>query len=153
MLLRLCVVIGLLLSGPAWAADVVYPDGVEVVQTQQPFARYLAQLKTAIGANKMGIVGLACATCGAKNIGVKIAENRVVMIFNPHFAVRMLKASIPAGVEAPLRLYLVEQADGSAVLSYQKPSRVFAPYKNPELDQMALELDQIVAAIVAQAGR
>jgi uncharacterized protein (DUF302 family) len=70
------------------------------------------------------------------------------MIFNPHFAVRMLKASILAGIEAPLRLYVTEMKDGTAQLSYEEPSLTFKPYGVKELDEMARELDQIVKDIV-----
>ena len=101
----------------------------------------------------MGIVGDACATCGAKSIGVTIPGNRVIMIFNSHFAVRMLGASVAAGVEAPLRLYVTERADGSARLSYRLPSHVFAPYAVADLDAMARQLDGIFAKIVEAAGR
>ena len=152
MVARLLVVLGLFMISPAWADSMAYPKDVQVVETNQPFLAYVDKLKAAIGQHKMGIVGLACATCGAKSIGVTIPGNRVIMIFNPHFAVRMLKASVPAGVEAPLRLYVTEEPDGSAVLSYKKPSQVFAPYKNAELDKMAGELDQIVSKIIAAAA-
>jgi uncharacterized protein (DUF302 family) len=64
----------------------------------------------------------------------------------------MLKASIPAGVEAPLRLYLSERADGTARLSYRLPSHVFAPYGSADLDEMAKELDAIFARIVKAAA-
>ena len=86
----------LLISKPVYADKTSFPADVSVVQTGQPFAAYMKKLLAAIAANKMGVVAQACATCGAKAIGVTIPENRVVMIFNPHFAVRMLKASIPA---------------------------------------------------------
>jgi uncharacterized protein (DUF302 family) len=153
MRIALLALFGLLMVTPVRAADMAFAKDVEVVETGQPFLGYLEKLKAAITANKMGVVGLACATCGAQNIGVTIAENRVVMIFNPHFAVRMLAASVPTGVEAPLRLYLTERDDGTAVLSYRKPSLVFAPYSNAELDVMAKELDRIVARIVSDAAR
>lgn len=152
MRIAILAIIGMLMTAPAGATDRVFPEDVQVIETGQPFLAYLDKLKAAITANKMGVVGLACATCGAKNIGVTIPENRVVMIFNPHFAVRMLAASIAADVEAPLRLYLTEQTDGTAILSYRKPSRVFAPYRNAELDRMAQELDQIVARIISAAA-
>lgn len=152
MRLHFVVLVALLMATPSYAADMPYPKDVQIVNTGQPFLAYVDKLKAAIKANKMGIVGLACATCGAKAIGKTIAGNRVIMIFNPHFAVRMLNASIPAGVEAPLRLYVVEEKDGSAVLSYKIPSQVFGPYKNTELDEMASELDQIFRKIVKDAG-
>ena len=127
-----------------------YP-GTKVVETGKPFARYVNDLKAAIKANAMGLVAEACATCGAKAIGVTIPGNRVIMIFNPRFAVRMLAASEAAGIEAPLRLYVTEQPDGAARLTYRLPSRVFGAYENADLDKMGAELDVIVAKIAADA--
>ena len=142
-----------LLAAPAWAGTPAPFCGTQVIDTGQPFDAYVKKLSAAIKANKMGIGGDGCATCGAKSIGVTIPGNRVLMIFNPHFAVRMLKASIPAGVEAPLRLYLSERADGTARLSYRLPSHVFAPYGSADLDAMAKELDGIFARIVMAAAK
>ncbi len=134
-------------------AEVPAPySGTRVIETRQPFDAYIDNLTRAIGANKMAIVAQACATCGAKAIGRTIPGNRVIMIFNPYFAVRMLDASIAAGIEAPLRLYVTENPDGSARLTYRLPSQVFAPYDVPALNDMARELDAIVEKIVAAAG-
>ncbi len=137
----------------AWASGDTAISGAEIIETGQPFNSYLKKLKSAIRANKMGIVAEACATCGAKAIGVTIPGNRVVMIFNPYFAVRMLKASEAAGIEAPLRLYITENADKTAKLTYRTATAVFGAYKVPALDKMAKELDQIIAKIVAQAAK
>jgi uncharacterized protein (DUF302 family) len=127
-------------------------SGTIHVKTAQPFSAYLGRLKKAIRANKLGIVAEACATCGASAIGVTIPGNRVIMVFAPKFAVRMLKASEAAGIEAPLRLYVTEQSDGSANLTYRLPSHVFAPYGVKALDRMASELDAVFDTIVRQAG-
>lgn len=139
-------------AGPLRAENPMPYSGTQAVETRTPFAAYVDKLMAAIGANKMGIVAEACATCGAKSIGVTIPGNRVIMIYHPSFAVRMLNASIAAGIEAPLRLYVTENADGTAKLTYRLPSHVFAAYGVPDLDAMAKELDAIVAKIVADAG-
>ncbi len=140
-----------LLALPVRAENPTPYLGTKVIETGQPFDAFIKKLTAAIGANKMGIVGNACATCGAKSIGVTIPGNRVLMIFNPHFAVRMLKASEAAGIEAPIRLYVTERPNGNARLTYRLPSSIFAPYKVPELDKMAKELDGIFLRIVSQA--
>jgi uncharacterized protein (DUF302 family) len=75
----------------------------------------------------------------------------VVGVYHPRFAVRMLKASVPAGIEAPLRFYITENPDGTATLTYRKPSATFAPYKSEALDEMAKELDVIFAGIASDA--
>ena len=75
------------------------------------------------------------------------------MIYRPDFAVRMLKASEAAGIEAPLRLYVTERPDGTARLTYRLPSHVFGAYHVAALDAMGKELDVIVAKIVADATK
>jgi len=139
------------LAMPVRAENPTPYSGTMVIKTGLPFGVFIKKLTAAIGANKMGLVGNACATCGARNIGVIIPGNRVMMIFNPHFAVRMLKASEASGIEAPLRLYITEQPNGKARLTYRLPSHVFGAYKVPALDKMAKELDEIFARIVSQA--
>ena len=140
-----------LLALPVKAENPTPYSGTKVIETGQPFGAFIEKLTAAIKANKMGIVGNACATCGAKKIGVTIPGNRVIMIFNPHFAVRMLKASEAAGIEAPVRLYVTEQPNGKARLTYRLPSHLFGAYKVPALDKMGKDLDGIIARIVKQA--
>ncbi len=140
-----------ILALPVRAENPTPYSGTQVIETGQPFDVFVEKLTASIAANKMGLVGNACATCGARNIGVTIPGNRVMMIFNPHFAVRMLKASKASGIEAPIRLYITEQPDGKARLTYRLPSHVFGVYKVPALDNMAKELDEIFARIVSQA--
>jgi uncharacterized protein (DUF302 family) len=83
---------------------------------------------------------------------VKIPGNAVVMMFRNDLAVRLLAASVPAGIEAPLRIYVTENADGTATLRYRAPSAVFAPYRHPEVERLARELDAILARIVNDAA-
>lgn len=99
----------------------------------------------------MGLVAQASASKGAASKGIKIPGNAVLMVFRPDFAVRMLKASIPAGFEAPLRIYVTENTDGTTSVSYRTPSVIFAPYRNADLDILAKELDPIFAGIVGDA--
>jgi uncharacterized protein (DUF302 family) len=119
--------------------------------TKKPFEQFTQDLAAAIRQNKLGLVCRASARAGAASIGVKIPGNQVFMVFRPDFAVRMLEADVEAGFEAPLRIYVTEQPDGSAQVSYLKPSDVFAGYNNPKLDAMAQKLDTIFAAIIRDA--
>ncbi len=145
--------LGLLLALPAGAENPAPYSGMRTVETGRTFTAYVDRLKAAVRANRMGIVAHACATCGAKAIGVAIPGNHVVMIFHPRFAVRMLKASIASGIEAPIRLYVTENADGTARLTYRLASHTFGAYRVPALDAMAKDLDSVIARIVADAGK
>jgi len=125
-------------TGAAWAGNPTpYPD-TQVIDTKHSYKDLVARLDAAVKANKMGLVTRASATVGAKaKLNKTIPGNMVVGVYRPDFAVRMLEASVPAGIEAPLRFYITEDADGTATLTYRKPSAVFAPYAVPALDEMA----------------
>ncbi len=141
-------------AGPAALAnnDTPYP-GTKVVATKQSFDQLWASLEAAIKANNMGIVARASASRGAAGRGVKIPGNLVVGVYRNDFAVRMLAASVPAGIEAPIRLHVTENADGSASLRYKTPSSVFGAYVGGhDLKTLSAELDAIFAKIVAQAA-
>ena len=141
-------------SGPAAAADWAALPGWKVMKTPHSYADLIERLNTAVKANKMGLVTRASATLGAKKVLDKdIPGNMVVGVYHPRFAVRMLEASVPAGIEAPIRFYITENGDKSATLSYKTPSSVFAPYSDggEKLKAMAAELDEIFAKIASEA--
>lgn len=130
-------------------------DGWTVRPTPHSFPVLVGRLEEAVTSAKMGLVTTASASDGAKAQGFTIPGNRVVGVFRNDFARRMLAASVPAGIEAPIRFYLTENADGTATLSYRKPSVVFAPYFEgaaADLRMVAAELDVIFDQIAAAAA-
>ncbi len=127
-----------------------YP-GTQTVASQHSFEKVLQRLEQAITDNKMGLVAQASASKGAAARGVKIPGNVVLMVFRNDYAVRMLEANVPAGIEAPLRLYVTENKNGTASVTYRTPSATFAPYGSGKLDALARELDPVFAKIVSDA--
>ncbi len=151
ILLALVVLSLAILLRPA-VADNGYPyAGTEVLASKHDFKTLWQRLEKAIEDNNMGLVSRASASMGAASRDVKINGNAVFGVYRNDFAVRMLAASVPAGIEAPLRFYLTETSDGKASLIYRRPNAVFKPYGSAALDQMAKELDGIFERIARQA--
>ncbi len=139
-----------LLAGPTPAA----PEGVVTAKTQHSYKGLIERLDTAVKAHKMAAVTRASATVGAKAAFDKVIPgNMVVGVYHPRFAVPMLEASIPAGIEAPIRFYITENNDGTASLTYRKPTVIFAPYEDggEKLKKLAKDLDEVFASIAKQA--
>lgn len=143
------------LALPALAGSVEPRPGWEVRDTDIAYAELLDRLKAAVKEEKMGVVSEAGPTEAAKKLlGEEIPGNRVVGVFRPDFAVRAVRASVPAMIEAPIRFYVTEDEDGGATLSWKTPSHVFAPYMDEggeELQAVAEELDAIFLAIADRA--
>lgn len=151
--LAACVLALLLtLTIPVRAENPTPYPGTVTVETGKPFGTFVEAFANAITANGFAIVGIACANCAIeKAFGETVAGNRVFLFFKPAYARRMLAASVAAGIEAPIRVYATEAADGTAHVTYRKPSAVFGVYEVPELTALGQELDDHVARMIADA--
>ena len=142
----LAIALGISYAGvlPASASNPTPYPGTLVTKTSHHYQALIRRLEAAVRANKMGLVTRASATLGGKTaLKMTIPGNMVIGVYHPRFAIRMLKASVAAGIEAPLRFYLTENADRTGTLTYRKPSSIFALYQSGYLDKMALELDKL----------
>jgi uncharacterized protein (DUF302 family) len=110
----------------------------------------LAALEQAIADQKMGLVCHTNAQQGAATRGVKIPGNHVFLVFRNDFAVRLINAEPRAAYEAPIRIYLYENHDGTATLSYAKPSALLRPYAHLEVAKVGAEMDPILERIASK---
>lgn len=155
--MRLPLATAILLLSTTFAQTEVAPRaGWSVTTTEKSYDQLIADVKTAAKANKMGVVTQAGPTGAAKSRGITIPGNRVIGLFNNVYAVNILNLSTAAMIEAPVRVYVTENEDGTATLSYKLPSTVFAPYMEEagsDLVTLAAELDTIFAAIAEDAAQ
>ena len=150
----LAVIAALALTSPTVNAGVPARDGWVVIDTGHAFPDMVERLNEAVRGAGMGLVTRASASAGAKGRGLTIPGNMIVGVYRNDFAVRMLEASVAAGIEAPVRFYLTERKDGGTTLSYKTPTTVFSPYFDEGGDglrDMAAELDAIFDDIAADA--
>ncbi|MBE0488085.1 MAG: DUF302 domain-containing protein [Halomonas sp.] len=144
----------LLLAAPA-AADARWPEqGWRVLPVSSSYAELLEALREAVEAEGMFIVTEAGPTEAAARRGETIPGNRVVGVFRNDYAVRTLRLSVPAMIEAPIRFYVTENDDGIATLAWKTPSHVLAPYLEEggeALAEIGRELDAVFDAIGRRA--
>ena len=134
------------------AAEITPRPGWVVVPTSHPYLELTQRIANAAKRQRIAVVNVASATIGAERaLNKKIPGNMVIGLYHPRFAIRTLAASIPAGIEAPIRMYVTENPDGTGTVSYKMPSFVFAPYfanAEPDLAAVAQELDILFEAVV-----
>ena len=125
-------------------------EGWVVLPSPHGFDTLVDRVRAAVEDAPIAIVTQASASSGAANQGIEIPGNRVIGLFRNDYARRMLDASVAAGIEAPIRVYITENADGTATLSWKTPTTVFAPYMDEggqALTDLAEELDAIFLGI------
>lgn len=143
-----------LLPTIAFAEPLMPRDGWVVMPTDKAYETLLGDVAAAVTANGYGVVTQAGPTGAAAQRGITIPGNRVIGVFNNDIAVRTLAISTAAMIEAPIRIYVTENEDGTATLSYKTPTFVLSPYMaegGDDLAAIATELDEGFASIAADA--
>lgn len=143
-------VFALSLSGYGRASEIAPRDGWQILATQHSYGELVDRVKAAVKAEGMLLVTQASASAGAKGRGLTIPGNKIMGVYRNDYALRMLEASVAAGIEAPIRFYITQNANGTAILSWKTPSFVFAPYMDEggeALSALARELDSVFQTI------
>jgi uncharacterized protein (DUF302 family) len=145
----LCVIVPLVLAiAPPPSAG---QEGRITAVSRTPFARVASALEGAIADEKLALVCHANAQRGAQARGVSIKGNQVMMVFRNDYAVRLIEADPSAAFEAPIRIYVYENADGTATVMYVPPSVLLAPYRHVAVRAIGAELDPMFKRIVDRA--
>ena len=132
------------------AQDMAPREGWVVLPTAKTYDDLVRDVKSEVTARGLIVVTEAGPTKAAARRGISIPGNRVIGVFNNDFAVRMLSTSTAAMIEAPVRFYVTENADGTATLSFKRPVSLFAPYADEggaDLVAIAEELEAVFTEI------
>jgi uncharacterized protein (DUF302 family) len=144
-----------ILGMAAGSAQALEPrDGWVVHDTTKSYGDLVEALRDAVKSAPIAIVTQASASDGARAQGHEIPGNRVFGLYRNDYARRMLAASVASGIEAPIRMYVTEDDDGNASLSYRRPTTVFNPYFDEggaALRDLAAELDGIFENVAKTA--
>lgn len=153
----LLVTLALLISQSASAEKpVIWPqDGWNVINTDKSYATLVDDLRLAIVEADMLIVTEASPTAAAAERGETIPGNRVIGVFRNDYAVEIIRQSVPAMIEAPLRFYVTEDSPNASTLSWKTPSTLLMPYdqENIDLENIANELDILFQRIASNATK
>ncbi len=153
-MVRLLLISALITVTAAFASALETREGWVIHDTGKSFDELVGAVRAAVKKAPIAVVTQASASDGARSQGHEIPGNRVFGLYRNDYARRMLAASVASGIEAPIRLYVTENADGTASLSYKTPTAVFLPYFDEggdALRDLATELDGIFDSVAEMA--
>jgi hypothetical protein len=64
----------------------------------------------------------------------------------------MTRHQLSAGLYAPVRVYLREDAKGGVAFEYDRPTSTFGQFGDPGVDSVAKELDELLEATLSAAA-
>lgn len=117
------------------------------------FAQTVKQLETAIKQRGMMIVATVDHQNMLRMVGANIRGSKTIEFGKPDMMKMLLPDNPEIGVEMPLKIYVYERADGKTVVSYRKPSAIFASYGKEQLTSAGQMMDMMLGGIVDEAAK
>jgi len=73
-------------------------------------------------------------------------------IGNPHTASKMTRHRVAAGLYAPVRVFLYEDAEGGSIFEYDRPSSLFGQFDDEQVSAVARGLDAALERALRRAA-
>lgn len=125
-------------------------EGRVMAPSKYSFDETVSRVKQAIEGQQMMVVFTADHQAMLQMVGMKTKGMLGIEFFHPRYGKVIVQNDHAAGIETPLRLVIME-GDMGTMLSYYKPSHVFAKY--PKLKALGEELDRVYASIQAAVAK
>jgi uncharacterized protein (DUF302 family) len=143
-------ILGIALGGPpapASAQMTAPPDFFVTGPSSHDFDETVALLKQAIEGENMMVVAEIDAQQMLRMVGVRRGGMRQVLFFHPRYMKQIVETNPNGGIEPPLKILVMERADGAVMVRYHAPTHLLAPYDG--LEELAQELTGVVERVVA----
>jgi uncharacterized protein (DUF302 family) len=121
--------------------------GRVTVQSHKPFEQTVNGLKSAV--NQGGMMVMATVDQGnmLSMAGLRLKAT-LFLVGNPTVGKKLFEQNHGVGLYVPLRVFVYEDNDGKAYVSYDKPSELLNQFNNNEIGQTATMLDQKLQGLV-----
>jgi len=125
---------------------------LRLVESRKSLTTLAADLERAVTAHKFGVLGIHDLRAKMAEKGVTFdRECRIYEVCNPHQAKKVLEANLEISTALPCRISLYEEG-GATKLATISPTALIGLYPNPELRQVAEEVEATLVAIMKDAA-
>lgn len=159
ILLAFALSFGLVAAAPAPAAPAesapakpVIGDGVVRVRSTHGFDETVTRLRAAIEAKGVRFFDAIDQQALGKDAKLEIGRSTIVRFGNPPLGVQILQANRYAGLDWPVRMLVVEEADGSVWLAWTDFGFIAKRYGITTLDAQFKMATEVAGSIAADAA-
>lgn len=127
-------------------------EGVTRIRSGHDFDETVVRLKAAIAAKGVRFFDAIDLQQLGKDANLPIGRSTIVRFGNPPLGVQMLQANRYAGLDWPVRMLVVEEADGSVWLAWSDFGFIAKRYGITTLDPQFKMATEVAGAIAADAA-
>jgi uncharacterized protein (DUF302 family) len=135
------------------AASAPRAQGIVRIQSSHGFDETLGRVKAAIAAKGVRFFDTIDQQALGTEAGLPIGKSTIVRFGNPPLGVQFLQANRYAGLDWPVRMLVVEEADGSVWLAWTDFNFMAKRYSITGLDAQFKMAADVAGGIAADAAK
>jgi uncharacterized protein (DUF302 family) len=139
----------LAMLGTSWSAEALRIDQI----SQKSFENTIRHLEWNCGGYGLTVVTQLNYQNILAKIDVRTKQSRMLEVMRRAWLETIFERDPAAALGVPLRIYVYERDDGRTVVSYHRPSAIFATYGQPGLQEFGEGLDKVLWEIVHMATK
>ncbi len=140
-------------AAPTASMPLMKADGVVHIRSSHGFDETVTRLKAAIAAKGVRFFDAIDLQQQGAEAKLPIAKSTIVRFGNPPLGVQFLQANRYAGLDWPVRMLVVEEADGSVSLAWTDFQFMAKRYGITTLDAQFKMAADVAGAIAADAAK
>ncbi|WP_447979965.1 DUF302 domain-containing protein [Candidatus Nitrospira bockiana] len=149
--LAVAILAGSVSSGlPGWAAG--QADTVVHVKVKGSVEDTVGRLKKVVAGNDMMVMGELHQGKVLSMTGLNV-QSESLFVGSPTVGKKLFTVEPGAGVVVPVRINIYQDAQGTTVVSYAKPSALLSTFGNPEVTNVGQMLDGKLQNMVKMLGQ
>ncbi|WP_310473864.1 DUF302 domain-containing protein [Sandarakinorhabdus sp.] len=140
-------------AAPPASMPMVHADGVVRIRSSHGFEDTVTRLKAAIAAKGVRFFDAIDQQALGREANLPIGKSTIVRFGNPPLGVQFLQANRYAGLDWPVRMLVVEEADGSVSLAWTDFQFMAKRYGITTKDAQFKMAADVAGAIAADAAK
>jgi uncharacterized protein (DUF302 family) len=122
------------------------------LSTEKPVSEVAAALQVAVPAHHFGVMQVHNLKETMTKKGVEFARECLIFeVCQPQQAKKVLDQDMSISTALPCRISIYEEG-GKTILAALKPTSLLAMFKTPQLEEVAREVEDTIAAIMKEAA-
>ncbi len=139
------------LNNVAFSAESTSNDEVMVVNAKSDFKTVYKNVVDFIKGKNLTIFAEFDHAANAEKVDMQLRPTTVIVFGNPSVGTKLMLESQSVGLELPLKVLLIENADGTTQIVYQKLSKLFAPLGLSGENQIVKNMENLLSGLAKAA--
>lgn len=134
------------------AREITLSRGLYSLASHHSVVATVDRLESGVRDRGMSVIARIDHSNNADSIGMRLPPTQVLVFGNPKLGTRLMKATISAAIDLPMRILVTEGDDGTVTMSWIDPEHLKRFHHIEGCDELLTTMQQALSTIATEAA-